>query len=589
MSAVVLRELVAKLGLQVDEAAFNKADKELKTVKQDLVGLDQSAQTAGSHFKRATQQMATESKKLNSELGKKPKEGGGFGAGVMQYLGGAAVVAGIAHVVELASNTIEAGNVLGEVFGPAGKSQVEAWSETMGQQLGRSKYALQGNVAALGAMISPMVGNATKAQEMSQQFAGLAVDLASFFNASDDEALTALKSGISGESEPLKRFGIVMQDATLAEYAHAQGIHKKLTAMNVAEKTELRYRFILANTKKAQGDAARTSHEFANASRALTDHIKDTGIAIGLKLLPAGKLLVNWANRAISAFDGVSKNSHIIEGALITLGIIMLATFGPAIAAAAATAAGFAAVALVVDDLIALFTGGNSAIGKFLDTMFGAGTAEQFVASMGEAMAWLKEQWDALLVTLTAVDWNHLLAITASNLRALGTVLKEAFEAAWPYIEKVGKVIGFIAGKVADIVKSLASSASEGLSKLFGDATNDATAEVMDGIRKGKQARKDHLAATRAANAAAAVSAAAPSSAAPPIMSGAPSSVTVPGPAAAAGGRVINNYNLNGSTIVVPPGSSPTDAAKAAAKSAMIERRKLQWALTHSAGGKAFG
>jgi hypothetical protein len=585
---VVLRELVAKLGLQVDEAAYNKADKELTTVKRDLVELDQASTAASAHFKRGAQAMATESKKLNSELGKKPKEGGGFGAGLMQYLGGAAVVAGIQHVVELASNTIEAGNVLGEVFGPAGKAQVEAWSETMGQQLGRSKYALQGNVAALGAMIGPMVGNAGKAQEMSQQFAGLAVDLASFFNASDDEALTALKSGISGESEPLKRFGIVMQDATLAEYAHAQGIHKKLAAMNVAEKTELRYRFILANTKKAQGDATRTAGEFANASRALADHVKDTAIAIGMKLLPAGRVLVTWANKAISVFDGVSKHSHIIEGALITLGIIMLSTFGPAIAAAALTAAGFAAVALVIDDLIALFTGGNSAIGKFLDTMFGEGTAERFVASMGEAMGWLKEQWAALMLELTKVDWNHLLELTASNMRALGTVLKEAFEAAWPYIEKVGKVIGFIATKVGDIVSSLASSASESLSKLFGDATNDATAELRDDIAKRKHERQQHLEATRAANAAAGLSAAAPASAAAPPMSAAPGTLTVPGPRAAAGGNV-TNITMPGTTIVVPPGTSPTDAAKAAAKSAMIERRKLQWALTRSTGGKVFG
>lgn len=587
MSAVVLRELVAKLGLQVDEAAYTKADKELTTVKRDLVGIDQASTAASAHFKQGAQAMATESKKLNSELGKKPKEGGGFGAGLMQYLGGAAVVAGIAHVVELASSTVEAGNVLGEVFGPAGKSQVEAWSETMGQQLGRSKYALQGNVAALGAMISPMVGNAAKAQEMSQQFAGLAVDLASFFNASDDEALTALKSGISGESEPLKRFGIVMQDATLAEYAHAQGIHKKLSAMNVAEKTELRYRFILANTRKAQGDATRTIGDFANASRALGDHIKDVGISIGLKLLGPGKLLVTWANKAISAFEGVSKHSHLIEGALVTLGIILLSTFGPAIAAAVGTAAAFAAVALVIDDLIALFTGGNSAIGQFMDTMFGEGTAERFVASMGEAMGWLKEQWSALMLELSKVDWNHLLALTASNMRALGTVLKEAFEAAWPYIEKVGKVIAIIASKVADIVASLASSASEGLSKLFGERTDDATKELYDEIHGRQAARKAKQAQRNARDAADALTSA-PISAAAPAMSGAPSSVTVPGPSASIGGNV-TNVNMSGITINVPPGTSPTDAAKAAAKSAMIERRRLQWALTRSSAGKAFG
>jgi hypothetical protein len=71
-------------------------------------------------------------------------------------------------------------------------------------------------------------------------------------------------------------------------------------------------------------------------------------------------------------------------------------------------------------------------------------------------------------------------------------------------------------------------------------------------------------------------------------MSGAPSSLTVPGPRAALGGNV-TNVNMSGVTISVPPGASASDAAKAAAKSAMIERRKLQWALTHSAGGKAFG
>lgn len=584
MSAVVLRELVAKLGLQVDETAFKKADQELAQVKHELEGIDKGLRDARGRFKAAGGAMGNDAAKLGNELkknvGKDAGGGGGLGEQIGKYLGGAAIVAGIAHMVELASNTVEAGNVLGEVFGAQGKAEVEAWSETMGQSLGRSKYSLQANTAALGAMIGPMVGNAAQAQEMSTKFAGLAVDLASFFNASDDEALTALKSGISGESEPLKRFGIVMQDATLQEYAHANGIKKKLSAMNVAEKTELRYRFILANTTKAQGDAARTAGEFANASRALTDHIKDVGISIGLKLLPAGKQLVTWANKALSMFEELSKGTTIVEAALVTLGVIMLATFGPAIVAALGTAAAFAAIAIAVDDVITLFQGGDSIVGSFMDTLFGEGAAEAFVASISEAFDWLKTQYAAVVVALQQVDWSKKLSELQSNLRALGSVLKDVFEAAWPYIQKTLKAIGWM----AEALGKIAAISFKSISELFEARSKAAYDPATSGGNNKSDLYLKHEARRLAREAAARDALTAPMSP-PPTISAAPASVVTPGPRAAVGGgnTVIN---MGGATIVVPPGTTPDAAAKAAAKSAMLERRRLQYALSQSTTGR---
>ena len=432
MSAVVVRELVALLGLKVDEAAFKKADAGLDKVKKGLEGVDGKMRDAKGRFIGAGRSMGdgaagaagASAKAIAKQVGGSSGIGAAIGTTLGKYIGGAAVVSAIAHMTELASSADETNNVLQQVFGPSGEAEVHAWAETTAREMGRSKYALEANAGALGAMLEPMTGNASKAQEMSTRFAGLAVDLASFFNASDDDALAALKSGISGEAEPLKRFGIVMQDATLQEYAHKEGIQKKLAAMTVAEKTELRYGYILSQTTKAQGDAARTADGFANRQRALTDSVRDLATDIGKKLLPVATKLLGWALTSIKKFGELTKTSNVLKASMAVLGVIMLAAFAPALVSIGAVAAALLLVVGIVDDLITWFEGGDSAFGDLLESMFGLGSSAKVLAAFKEALDDAGKAWEVFTTAIRRFPWEDTFDRYDRRLRVFGETIK---------------------------------------------------------------------------------------------------------------------------------------------------------------------
>jgi hypothetical protein len=123
------------------------------------------------------------------------------------------------------------------------------------------------------------------AADMSLNLTGLTGDMASFFNVRQDVAETALASIFTGETESLKKFGIVMTEANLQQFAYKEGVNKLVSEMTEAEKVQLRYNFVLDRTKLAQGDFARTSDSWANQTRILTEKFKEFMGAIGEDLI----------------------------------------------------------------------------------------------------------------------------------------------------------------------------------------------------------------------------------------------------------------------------------------------------------------
>lgn len=99
---------------------------------------------------------------------------------------------------------------------------------------------------------------------MAIQLAGLSGDLASFWNTSAEQARNALNGIYTGETEALKKYGVVMTDATLSNYAMTIGVKKQYSELSQAEKVLLRYKFVLNSTTEAQGDFAKTSDSWAN-------------------------------------------------------------------------------------------------------------------------------------------------------------------------------------------------------------------------------------------------------------------------------------------------------------------------------------
>ena len=139
------------------------------------------------------------------------------------------------------------------------------------------------------------------AYEMSTALTGLSGDVASFYNISQDEAYTKLKSVFTGETESLKDLGIVMTQTALDQFALANGFGKTTQAMSEAEKVALRYKFVTEQLSGASGDFLRTSDGWANQVRVLQLQFDSLKATIGQGLIDVYKRqpLMRLSRRAI--------------------------------------------------------------------------------------------------------------------------------------------------------------------------------------------------------------------------------------------------------------------------------------------------
>lgn len=168
--------------------------------------------------------------------------------------------------ISAASDLAEVQNVVDVTFGD-GARQIEAWAQSAGKQYGLTELQAKKYTSTIGAMVKSQGLAGDQIIGMSENLAGLAADMASFYNLDFDTAFQKIQSGISGETQPLKQLGINMSVANLEAFALEQGITKSFNAMSSGEQTLLRYQYLMKATADAQGDFARTSDGFANATR----------------------------------------------------------------------------------------------------------------------------------------------------------------------------------------------------------------------------------------------------------------------------------------------------------------------------------
>ena len=188
--------------------------------------------------------------------------------------------------LEVASDLQEVQNVVDVTFGEKGAAAVEDFAKKAAGNFGMSELSAKKFTGTMGAMLKSMNLDDAAVQDMSLALTGLAGDMASFYNLDAEEAFSKLRSGISGETEPLKQLGINMSVANLEAYAMSQGINTAWKEMSAAEQATLRYQYIMQATADAQGDFARTSDGYANQQRILQLNMENLSASIGKKVLP---------------------------------------------------------------------------------------------------------------------------------------------------------------------------------------------------------------------------------------------------------------------------------------------------------------
>lgn len=323
---------------------------------------------------------------------------------------------GAYKLVDAASDAAEQLNVLQTVF-KDNQAAVIDWSRTVGKEMGRSEYTFQDSVGKFGAFLTPIFKGGTQdVEQMSKKLSELAVDLASFYNTTDQEAIMRLFSGMSGETEAVRRYGIDISDAALDNFNKSQGDNRTMRALSMKEKAALRYRKILIDTELAQGDAVKTADSWANQLKRAKEELKTLAVFFGKKLLPVATKALKALNGVITSigetYDFITKKMAIIETALLMiqsyvgalaiqsvianwthLSNIMYFT-GQLIRQNAAAATAFmgrmAAVAiafLAIEDVISFLKGNHSVLGDALKAWTGLTEPLDAIAAAAERVA----------------------------------------------------------------------------------------------------------------------------------------------------------------------------------------------------------
>lgn len=293
------------------------SDKKLKTVievvdkySKELKDFSKKINETNHELKRLQDNFAKGSegaKKLSDSLGMIKKVGV---AAAVLYLGNKIKDLG-KFAIESASKMDELANVTRQVFESSTK-EIEQWAKTIDKEVGRSIYQMQNFASVYGSMFKGAGFDTSFFKKISKDLATFTADFSSFFNVTDDEAFTAIKGALTGETEALKRYGLILNDTTMAEYALSKGIKEKWQNLDTATKMQLRYNKLMEMTTYIQGDASRTIDGYANSLKKAEGLIDNIATSIGHKLLPFATDMVHMFNGIAEAIDDMlNKKSEI--------------------------------------------------------------------------------------------------------------------------------------------------------------------------------------------------------------------------------------------------------------------------------------
>ena len=343
-----------------------------------------------------------------------------------------------AAAVKFASDTDEAKNKVEVVFGSMADS-VKQFAENALEAYGLAEGSALTMASTFGAMASSMGLSEQASASMSTQLTALAADMASFYNVSTDVAQTSLQGVFTGETEALKKFGIVMTQTNLEEFA--KGLGKVYSQASESEKVMIRYAYVMNATKDAQGDFARTSDGAANSFRVFQESLKELAAAFGEQLLP----IITPIVQAITKFiQMISKLPAPIQKIIVILGLIVAAigpvllivgkfmmSIGAIITQAPIIAAAFATIIPVVKALAA----------SFIELTIAAAPWILLGAAIGAVAYLIVHNWDSI-------------SEAASN---MARSVKAAFEELKREINNVRQIVGDRINDIIDYFKELPS------------------------------------------------------------------------------------------------------------------------------------
>ena len=418
--------------------------------------------------KKALGGIGTATERLTEKLKKAGEKMGRIGKSMTTYLTlPLAAIAGAS--IKMASDFTESLNKVDVAFKSSSK-EVRKFAETTLETFGIAEGTALDMAALFGDMGTSMGVPTDKAADLATAMVGLAGDMSSFKNIGIKEVTTALNGVFTGETESLKRMGIVMTIANLKAFALTRGMSDNIEAMTQAQKVQLRYAYILSVTKNAQGDFARTSEGSANQMRIFSESVKELSVAFGEILLPYFTKAITYVNKVVKAFTNLSPATKKII--VVVAGLV--AVIGPLL-----IALGFLSTTIIP----ALITGFGILLGPI-------GLITAAIVALGVVVY---KNFDAIIIKVAEfynsfVDvynqsklFRGVIAAVGASFKNVWAQAKFAFKSIWSLIKGVASGIVRVFSGVADVLSGVFSRDTAQMAKgLLG--IKDAVANTFSGV-----------------------------------------------------------------------------------------------------------
>ena len=257
--------------------------------------------------------------------------------GATTLVAGGVAAAGLYKLASAAGDLEESQNKANVVLGKEGAGALEEYANGAAKAAGISKRAAidAGSTFAVFGKSAGLSGQGLA--DFSVDLTQLAGDLASFSNTTTDEAIVAIGAALRGESEPIRQYGVLLDDATLKAEALELGIYSGTGALSQQQRVLAAQSQILKQTTDAQGDFGRTSDSLANQQRQLAAEFENTKASIGQALLPAFQSIVGGLSDVAGGFNALPESTKQAIGGVAGVGTAAVITAGGLALAAGGT------------------------------------------------------------------------------------------------------------------------------------------------------------------------------------------------------------------------------------------------------------
>ena len=297
---------------------IQKTETELRALQADLGAVNKKLDEQKGFLGKSTEEWDKMSKKLK-DTGKD-----------LSLKVTAPIMAAGAAAFKMGGDYEQALGKMNDVFGENNKA-VKDWLNTSMESFGLSKLSAAEMIADFGALFDNFGFKIEETTKMSQSLVERVRDLGARYNKSSEETANALNAIFTGQTEPLRKFGVVLNQASLQEYAYAQGIRKKISEMTEAEKVQLRYNFVMAQTSTALG-YFKKEHNTASAQlENFREIVKEIGVTFGEVIIPVFGPILNGVNNVLKYIAGLDQGTRKF---IVTIAL-MAASIGPLLVGAA--------------------------------------------------------------------------------------------------------------------------------------------------------------------------------------------------------------------------------------------------------------